>query len=52
MATAYGAADTYISVEFREGVNHIKPVHIYYSCVDNQLRSGDGVKAKNMDSSE
>lgn len=52
MATAYGAADTYISVEFREGVNHIKPVHIYYSCVYNQLRSGDGVKAKNMDNSE
>lgn len=52
MATAYGAADTYISVEFREGVNHIKPVHIYYSCVDNQLRSGDGVKAKNVDDSE
>ncbi len=35
---------TYISVEFSEGVNHIKPVHIYYSSVDNQLRPGDAVK--------
>ena len=26
---------TYISMEFGEGVNHIKPVHIYYSSVDN-----------------
>lgn len=52
MATACGAADTYISVEFREGVNHIKPVHIYYSRVYNQLRSGEEVKAKNMDGSE
>ena len=31
---------TYISMEFAEGVNHIKPVHIYYSSVDNQLRAG------------
>lgn len=28
-------SDTYISIEFGEGVDHIKPVHINYSSVDN-----------------
>lgn len=40
---------TYISVEFREGVDHIKPVHVYYSCVDYQLRAGQMVKAEYVD---
>lgn len=40
---------TYISMEFGEGVNHIKPMHIYYSSVYNQLRAGYTVKAQYMD---
>lgn len=39
---------TYISMEFGEGVNHIKPVHINYSSVYNQLRAGYTVKAQHM----
>lgn len=37
--------DTYISMEFAERVDHIKPVHIYYSSVDDQLRPGWRVRA-------
>lgn len=40
---------TYISMEFGEGVNHIKPMHIYYSSVYNQLRAGYTVKAQHME---
>lgn len=29
---------TYVSVEFGEGVDHIKSMHINYSSVDDQLR--------------
>lgn len=38
--------DTYISMEFGEGMNHIKSVHIYYSGVYNQLRAGRTVKVQ------
>lgn len=37
---------TYISMEFGEGMNHIKSVHIYYSSVYNQLRAGRTVKVQ------
>lgn len=39
---------TYVSMEFGEGVDHIKPVHINYSGVYNQLRAGCAVKAQHM----
>lgn len=35
-------------MEFGEGVDHIKPVHINYSGVYNQLRAGCAVKAQHV----
>lgn len=35
----FGGSDTYMSVEFREGVDHIKPMHVHYGGVDDELGS-------------
>lgn len=34
-----GGCDTHVSVEFREGVDHIKSVHVHYGGVDDELGS-------------
>lgn len=39
---------TYIPMELGEGVDHIKPVHVNDSGVDNQLRAGCAVKAQHV----
>lgn len=43
---------TYVSMEFGEGMNHIKSVHIYYSGVYNQLRAGRTVKVQCVNEQE
>lgn len=34
-----GGCDTYIPVEFSEGVDHVKPMHVHYGGVDDELGS-------------
>lgn len=36
----FGSGDTHVSVEFGEGVDHIKSVHVHYGGVDDELGSG------------
>lgn len=36
----FESGDTHVSVEFREGVDHIKSVHVHYGGVDDELGSG------------
>lgn len=36
-------------MEFAEGVDHIKSVHVDYRSVDNQLRTEYKVKAEHME---
>lgn len=36
----FGSGDTHVSVEFREGVDHIKSVHVHDGGVDDELGSG------------
>lgn len=49
MGSGITAVITYISMEFGEGVDHIKPMHIYYSGVDDQLGAVGTVKAQYVD---
>lgn len=37
------SSDTHVSVEFCEGVDHIKPVHVHDGGVDDELGSGGDV---------
>lgn len=36
----WGRRNTHVSVEFGEGVDHIKAVHVHYGGVDDELGSG------------